>query len=296
MEAEMAAVADFFHVLSTVTQALDEASPPHERALRSKTSKSSKGTKKRSKNGKSVCKEELRQCREDSANADESYLYIQTAGTCHLERTPLGQGFEYFLVAALGESTYKFSDRPAMMEEVVATSDFVSDFASTFAGSPPNVGLTFVDEASGEFKDPVVVSASSPTMTGGVTTYKIDQSPFQQGVESLDSLFDNASSDKVDFVDCSLFFDSSSDSNMSNPPEFCTDHRDYPTIQNISLHNKCHHPITVDGWVESLEPNISMNITDPMCSTVPCVRRDTKMGNRINYWFTGYSMRVLRIR
>ena len=193
MEAEMAAVADFFDVLSTVTQALDEASPPHERALRSKTSKSSKGTKKRSKNGKSVCKEELRQCREDSANADESYLYIQTAGTCHLERTPLGQGFEYFLVAALGESTYKFSDRPAMMEEVVATSDFVSDFASTFAGSPPNVGLTFVDEASGEFKDPVVVSASSPTMTGGVTTYKIDQSPFQQGVESLDSLFNNAS-------------------------------------------------------------------------------------------------------
>ncbi|EJK73849.1 hypothetical protein THAOC_04508 [Thalassiosira oceanica] len=297
MKAEMAAVADFLDVVDRVQQALGEASPV-ERALRSK---SSKGTKKHPKTDKSLetCEEDLLQCQEKSDDTDESYLYIQTSDTCRIERSPLGRGFAYRLFAALDESTYKFTDRPATMEVAVATGDFVSDFASTFVGSPPNVGLTFVDIDSGEFEDPIVVSASSPTMTGGVTTYDIDQSPFQQGVDSISRLFDNASRDQVQFIDCSLFFDSSSSvASVPMPPPvppangFCAAPAQYPIISSVSLYNKCQHAIRVDGWDRLLEPSAhegKQYVQEPMCSNVQCESPLTAgAGSRISYWFDGY--------
>lgn len=300
MKAEMAAVAGFLDVVGRVQLALGEASPV-ERALSSKA-KASKGTKKHLKTNKSLetCEEELLQCHQEESNeTDVSYLYIQTSDTCRIERSPLEGGFAYRLVAALDEFTYKFTDRPATMEEVVATGDFVSEFAFTFVGSPPNVGLTFVDDDSGEFEDPIVVSASSPTMTGGVTTYGIDQSPFQQGVNSIDRLFSNTSTHQVQFIACSLFFDSSSAvASSSQPPPvppangFCHAPKQYPIITSVSLYNKCQRAIRVDGWDRLLDPSTEEGkqyMQEPMCSSVQCESSLTsKAGSRISYWFDDY--------
>jgi hypothetical protein len=157
---------------------------------------------KSSKNQNSQCEADLAvaqgQIEELSA---PTLLGIQTTATCRVERA--GKGSYKLISDTVSADTYIFSDRPSTIEYAVPTKDFIRDFDDIFDDSPPNTGLTFVQ--NGEPVGPFVVIFDEAKIVGNEVTYDIRQSESQSGVYSMEELFDY--DDSVEFQDCSYFID-----------------------------------------------------------------------------------------
>ena len=216
---EMQAAKEFHDDINTVKTAIEAASnrvngrrtetsianPTNSREL--KYSKKKKGKKAKS----SFCDAKILEA-EDQIDAlkdkvaeltKPSYLGIQTAPTCRIER---GQSpGKYKLISdAIVDDTFIFSDRPFTLEYSMKTEEFVADFDDIFKQGPPSTGLTFVSD-SGEDVGPFVVIFDSASNNGGRITYDITQSENQNDVLSIEAIFDG--SDSVSYQYCSYFID-----------------------------------------------------------------------------------------
>ena len=144
---------------------------------------------------------------EKSFKADtEKDLFVQTAKMCELTR--MGNGIEgaLKLVANDISSTFVFSDTPIRKDFIRSTSQFVSEFSTSFPSGDPNAAITFLSANDDAFEGPLVAILSKPklTETGGIS-YNLLQSKDQNGTLSSESFFTN--SDTVMFTDCSIFID-----------------------------------------------------------------------------------------
>jgi len=160
----------------------------------------SKSTKKKYKES------ELEQCQAELAKHQNevSYLFIQTASACQVQRN----GTSYKMVTdSISEDTYVFSDRPYRIEGTVPTANFSAAWSDMFQTSNPNVGVTLVSNDN-EAVGPLVVVFSEPDyQDNGQLAYNIEQSPNQDGVKSIESIFDGTSLMPVSFESCSFFID-----------------------------------------------------------------------------------------
>lgn len=164
-----------------------------------KTSKKSKS----SKNQNSLCEADLAVAQGPIEELSApTLLGIQTTYTCRVKKVREG---EYKLISdTVSADTYIFSDRPSTLEFAVPTTDFIRDFDDIFDDSPPNTGLTFVQ--NGEPVGPFVVIFDEAKIVGNEVTYDIRQSESQSGVYSMEDLpFESDNS--VEFQDCSYFID-----------------------------------------------------------------------------------------
>jgi len=229
MAAELVAATDFSTAIKTVRDAMDETDPNKTtRSLASssnvnfsremkeaKETKVGKLTAKGPKGSNGSCKKKLKQCEADAMEpavliATPELLYIQTGKTCKIERKKNGSDdvTSYKLVSDVGEDTFRFLDRPGTFEDIQPTVDFVTTFNQIFETSNPNVGVTLVSEDLQTFSGPFVVVFSNPTIAeNGEVTYEVDQSPDQNKVRSIESIFEGTTEDSVAFKDCSLFID-----------------------------------------------------------------------------------------
>jgi len=223
MQAELAAARDFSTAISIVRDAMDATKPSTQpnktsRSLSSATTVNSPRSLKRDKKSKDSCKKKLKQCEDDATKPvvepSPEFLFIQTGKECRIERKLTGStddtSTSYKLISDVGDDTFRFQDRPGRLEDIQPTVEFVANFNKIFETSNPNVGVTLVSEDSETFTGPIVVIASNPTFTttdNSTVSYEIDQSPNQNGVISIESIFEETNENSVSFKDCSLFID-----------------------------------------------------------------------------------------
>ena len=145
--------------------------------------------------GKSACESEA---------SKKKFLFVQTGMNCELTLT--GDGKAKLVTDDISD-TFQFADFPFRDEEQLSTSDFIQDFPRFFSKGPPNAAITFVssDDEDMALATPLVAIFSNPTMVGGGISYDIEQSPNQDDVLSIESLFTNGN--KAKFVTCSIFID-----------------------------------------------------------------------------------------
>ena len=172
---------------------------------------SKKYDKKSAKKYSKKASGELEQCQAELAKRknEASYLFIQTASACQIQRSTDNDGeTSYKLVTdTISEDTYVFSDRPYRVEGTVPTTDFSAAWNDMFQSSNPNVGMTLVSDEQVAV-GPLVVEFSEPDyQDNGQLAYTIEQSPNQDGVLSIESIFDGRSPNSVSFESCCFFID-----------------------------------------------------------------------------------------
>jgi len=200
--------------LVSVREALDAYSSSTD-GNNNDVSRQIKSSKKDRSSKSSKASGELNECKAELAKYKKpkvSFLFIQTAPSCQVQRSTNGNGKTSYklLTDAISEVTYIFSDRPYRLEMTSSTSDFSDRWSEIFKTLNPNTAVTFVSEDNNQMVEPIVVVFSEPDYQGnGQLAYDIDQSPNQDKVLSIESIFDGSTSDSVSFESCSYFIDSS---------------------------------------------------------------------------------------
>ena len=139
-------------------------------------------------------------------NTTASVLAAQTGTECFLT---LGSdpysGLYNLVVNKINPVTTFFEERPGRRAGTTSTDKFRWDFAANFGADPPNAAVTLTDE-TGHHNNTVfiVILTDLRTERGGGITYTVAQSPSQEGVLSLDSVYKGITS--VD-NSCSIFID-----------------------------------------------------------------------------------------
>ena len=148
--------------------------------------------------GKSACESEA---------SKKKFLFVQTGMNCEL--TLIGGGKAKLVTDDISD-TFQFADLPFRDEEELSTADFIIGFPRSFPEGPPNAAITFIssDDEDMALATPLVAIFSNPKMVGGGISYDIEQSPNQDNVLSIESLFTNGK--KAKFLTCSIFIDDAS--------------------------------------------------------------------------------------
>ena len=149
--------------------------------------------------GKSAC---------ESDALKKKNLFVQTGMNCKL--TLIGDGTAKLVTDDIS-NTFQFAEIPSRDEEELSTSEFILDFPRFFPEGSPNAAITFVssDDEDMALATPLVAIFSNPMMAGGGISYDIEQSPNQNDVLTIESLF--ADGPVVNFVTCSIFIDNAGD-------------------------------------------------------------------------------------
>jgi len=204
--------------LLAVRKALDTAYSPttlpdNDASRRAKSAKKydKKHAKKYAKTSKKEASGELEKCQAELAKHknEVSYLFIQTASACQVQRSTDGETTSYKVVTdSISEDTYVFSDRPYRIEDTVPTADFSAAWSDTFQTSNPNVGVTLVSKDQPRSVGPLVVVFSDPDyQDNGQLAYNMEQFPNQEGVLSIETIFEGTTLDSAPFESCSFFID-----------------------------------------------------------------------------------------
>ena len=144
---------------------------------------------------------------------DLDSLFVTVYGVVGGPSTSVQRGYNHYsftLVTDDISDTFQFADFPFRDEEELSTADFIQDFPRFFSKGPPNAAITFVssDDEDMALATPLVAIFSNPKMVGGGISYDIEQSPNQDDVLSIESLFTNGK--KAKFLTCSIFIDDAS--------------------------------------------------------------------------------------
>ncbi|OEU07247.1 hypothetical protein FRACYDRAFT_251311 [Fragilariopsis cylindrus CCMP1102] len=137
--------------------------------------------------GKSACESEA---------SKKKFLFVQTGMNCELTLT--GDGKAKLVTDDISD-TFQFADFPFRDEEELSTSDFILRFPRSFPKGPPNAAITFIssDDEDMALATPLVAIFSNPMMVGGGISYDIEQSPNQDDVLSIESLFTNGNTTAI---------------------------------------------------------------------------------------------------
>jgi len=122
-----------------------------------------------------------------------SWLFVQTASSCHIDVTPSGLAL---VLSGVASSTTAFTDRPVRSASTVRTATFDGSFAADFGDDSPNAALAGLrqDEVA---QRSYVVQLADPSYDeeAGTLTYIVQQSTDQQatGVVSTGLTMDTCS-------------------------------------------------------------------------------------------------------
>lgn len=200
----------------------------------------------------------------DDESEDVSWLYSQTSDTAELD--DLGGGKFRLVMRGVDLHTIQFSDRPDRLVEVIDTEDFVHNWDTMFASSPPNAVL-IEHEPSGE-TDSLVVVLTNPEFNYAEDeiSYDVEILADENHPERLLKLANAHVQPPVNMRAVSLFIDSVTSVGTNTTPIFTGPAAD-ALKQKLGLPSIPTEPVSLGGGVTINSATVSYDSQGAVSAT-----------------------------